>query len=82
MKKVILYAAVAFAAVAGTVCYNSESGNENEMLSDLAKANVKALAGTNAVELPCVDSGIACIFIAKDADGHYRVVTIDDTRRK
>lgn len=43
MKKVIFCAAVAFAAVAGTVCYNCESRNENEM-SDLAKANVKALA--------------------------------------
>ena len=43
MKKVIFCAAVAFAAVAGTFCYNSESRNENEM-SDLAKANVKALA--------------------------------------
>lgn len=41
MKKILFSAAVAFAAVAGTVCYNSESKNE---MSDLAKANVKALA--------------------------------------
>ena len=43
MKKLFLCAAVVLAAVAGTFCYNSESRNENEM-SDLAKANVKALA--------------------------------------
>lgn len=43
MKKTLLSAAVVFAAVVGAFCYSSESRNENEM-SDLAKANVKALA--------------------------------------
>lgn len=41
MKKIFLSAALVLAAVAGAFCYNSESENE---MSDLAKANVKALA--------------------------------------
>ena len=79
MKKVILYAAVAFAAVAGTVCYNSESENE---MSDLAKANVKALGGTNAVEIPCAENGFGCIFLVKDSEGHFRFLTIENARHE
>lgn len=59
MKKLLLSIAVAFAAVAGTVCYNSESRNENEM-SDLAKANVKALASINAEYSSCLSGGGYC----------------------
>ena len=44
MKKYFVTAAVVVAAVAGTVCYNSE---KEEEMSDLAKANAKALADTD-----------------------------------
>lgn len=56
MKKLFLCAALVLAAVAGTVCYNTESRNENEM-SDLAKANVKALAEEEENNKPL---GIVC----------------------
>lgn len=62
MKKILLSAAVVFAAVVGAFCYSSESRNENEM-SDLAKANVKALAGVEFGPL-CIayDDAICHIF--------------------
>ena len=50
MKKIFLSAALVLAAVAGTVRYYNENENENEM-SDLAKANVKALA--EEVKMQC-----------------------------
>ena len=52
MKKIFLSAALVLAAVAGTVRYYNENENENEM-SDLARANVKALAG---IEIPGDDT--------------------------
>lgn len=41
LKRLFLFVAVVIAAVAGTFCYNHE---KEEEMSDLAKANVKALA--------------------------------------
>ncbi len=41
MKKILISAAVVIAAVAGVTCYNHESEVE---MSDMAKANVRALA--------------------------------------
>lgn len=49
MKKAFLFAAVVISAVAGTVCYNHQAEEE---MSDMAKANVEALAKTN-VEQQC-----------------------------
>ncbi|MCQ2239971.1 MAG: NVEALA domain-containing protein [Bacteroidaceae bacterium] len=43
MKRFMLCAVVLFAAVAGYNCYNNSSASDDEM-SDLMKANVKALA--------------------------------------
>lgn len=43
MKKLILCAAVLFAAVAGYNCYNNSSVTDDD-LSEVAKANARALA--------------------------------------
>lgn len=51
MKKYFVTAAVVIAAVAGVTCYNYESDNE---LSDLAKKNVKALAGDKLENYECI----------------------------
>lgn len=51
MKKIILSAVALFAAVAGYNCYNNSSAADDE-LSELAKANLEALANVNA-EQPC-----------------------------
>lgn len=68
MKKVILCAAVAFAAVVGAFCYNNESENE---MSDLARANVKVLAENVVVVIPCVPlKGKTCDFEVEDALGN------------
>ena len=51
MKKIFFSAAVLLSAVAGYTCYNNVSESDDE-LSDLAKANLEALANVNA-EQPC-----------------------------
>ncbi|MCQ2239974.1 MAG: NVEALA domain-containing protein [Bacteroidaceae bacterium] len=51
MKKFMLSAVVLFAAVAGYNCYNNSSAADDE-LSELAKANLEALANVN-LEQPC-----------------------------
>lgn len=43
MKKLLLSAALLFAAVAGYNCYNNSNASDDEM-SDLMKANIEALA--------------------------------------
>ena len=74
MKKLILCAAVVLAAVAGTVYYHSESRNENEM-SDLARANVKALAeevkpsDSDCIHYCKADNNFICHVVWNDKEG-------------
>lgn len=51
MKKYLFLAAVLFTAVCGSFNYNQ--GKEGE-LSDLAKANIKALSKDGADSWPCI----------------------------
>lgn len=50
MKKLLFMVVLIIAAVAGVTCYNNE---KEEEMSDLAKANAKALAQARGVEKQC-----------------------------
>ena len=59
MKKLILSAVVLFAAVAGYNCYNNGSSNDDEM-TDLMKANVRALAYGDGSREDCMKGNDLC----------------------
>lgn len=74
MKKIFLSAAVVIAAVAGTFCYNNHE-SEVEM-SDMAKANVKALAKDGIVEIEalCMNDIVDKCFKFTDENGEKWVI--------
>lgn len=59
MKKFMLSAAVLFAAVAGYTCYNNSNVSDDEM-SDLMKANVRALAYGDGSREDCMKGNDLC----------------------
>lgn len=60
MKKYFFSAALVFAAVAGAYCYNQKSESE---MSDIAKANVKALAGSIVI-IDCEGTQDVCVTVS------------------
>ena len=76
MKKIFSTLAIATALFAGYSAYNTQNNNE---LTDIALANVEALAGSNESDtsrVDCVPDGVECSMIIIFSDGYSGVETI------
>ena len=81
MKKITLTALVLVVAL--TVGYGVYTSQQKFELSELALANIEALADNERpVKIPCVDARASeCKFLTEGADGIWRHIVIKDMRK-